>query len=139
MSLEQEWQEAVAHYEAGAKGLEYRCSRKGCLLLKVWQTPNGPEFFAPSRGLPDWYATAGQLHWPSFDRDESGDKTGPRAGRLSNPIFDGLFLWLFCDHLRGVLWTRDIQRDLKGRIPGKRARINLPRDTPGQPHPREAL
>ena len=73
MSLEQVWREAVAHHEIGIPGAlltEYRCKRRGCLLLRVWQTPKGPEFFAPPAGLPNWYATAGQLHWPSFDRDD---------------------------------------------------------------------
>jgi hypothetical protein len=142
MSLEQEWREAVARHQVGVKNVmlaEYRCRKKGCLMLRIWQTPNGPEFFAPPAGLPDWYATAGQLHWPNFDQNDPGGKTGPRAGLLSNPTFDGLWLWLLCDHLRGVLWTSDIRRDFEGRTPGKPVRINLPRDTPGQPHPREAL
>ncbi len=52
--------DVIAHYEAGVKGsllAEYRCKR-GCLLLHVWQSPNGPEFFAPGGRVSDHYALA---------------------------------------------------------------------------------
>jgi integrase len=35
--------------------VEYRCRAKGCLLLLVWQTPDGPEFVAPGHRLSDRY------------------------------------------------------------------------------------
>lgn len=138
---EQAWREAVAHYKAGVKDsllAEYRCRKKGCLLLHVWQSPNGPEFFAPAAEISDQYTTAGQLDWPAFNRF-GPDKTGDRAGRLDDPVIARQWLWLMCDHLVGPIWTSDLRRDVEGRAPGKPVRINLPRDTPGQPHPREGL
>jgi hypothetical protein len=125
--------DVLAHYEASVKGsmlVEYRCRKKGCLLLHVWQTSNGPEFFAPGGRVSDRYALARQFDWLAPDRIAPG-KTGDRAGRLNDPVIAVRWLWLICEHVMYSIWVRDIRRDFAGRTPGSPVRIFLPRDTPG--------
>lgn len=131
MSREDSWHEAVTHHTAGVKDsmlAEYRCRTKGCLLLRVWNSPNGPEFFAPAARVSDQYTEAGQWHWLGFNRDDP-NKTGDRAGRLDDlaSLQRGGWLWLLCEHVKEPMWRSEILRDLAEREPGKPARIFIPR------------
>lgn len=139
MTYESSWAEALAHHRAGVKGallVEYRCRTKGCLLLHVWQTPKGLEFFAPAARISDRFTSAGQWHWLGFNRDGE-KKTGDRAGSLdevSASLQAGGWLWLLCEHVKESMWVSDIRRDAANRDPGHPAEIFLPRTTrPGQP------
>lgn len=128
---EDSWAEAVAHYQAGVKDsllAEYRCRAKGCLLLRIWQSPNGPEFFAPSARVSDQNTSAGQWHWLGFNRTDP-NKTGDRAGHLDSlaSLQRGGWLWLLCDHVKEAVWVRDIRQDIAGQTPGKPTRVVLPR------------
>ena len=144
---EQYWREAMSHYYAGEKPgdsvkdsllAEYRCRRNGCLLLHVWSSPNGPEFYAPSARVSKRFQSAGQLHWLSFNRSRP-QKTGESAGRINDPVISRQWLWLLCPHVKGPLWTVDLRQDIEGVEPGRPVRINLPRDTPGHTEPDVAL
>jgi hypothetical protein len=122
--------EVLAHYAAGVRTAllaEYRCKAEGCLLLRVWQAPMGPEFFAPGGRVSDRYESAQQFDWPGRGRDVS-DKSGIRAHRLNDPVIAAKWLWLFCDHVKPQhIFVRDIQRELASR-PGRPTKIFLPRD-----------
>jgi len=129
---EQAWHDATAHYELGVKGsmlAEYRCREKNCLLLHVWQTPSGPEFFAPAARVSGRFTNAGQFDWPTFNRI-GPNKTGDKAGSLDDPLIARQWLWLLCDHFKEAVWTRDIRQDFEGRKPGNPVKVLLPRDTP---------
>lgn len=133
MTFESPWSDAIEHYRAGVKGAllaEYRCRTKGCLLLHMWQAPNGIEFFAPAARVSEQYTSAGQLHWLGFNRDVD-DKTGDRAGRIDDvaELQAGGWLWLLCDHVKEAVWVRDIRRDIASAEPGKPTRVFLPRPT----------
>lgn len=133
MSREDSWTEAVNHYRAGVRDsmlAEYRCKAKGCLLLRVWNSPNGEEFFAPAARVSDRFVSAGQLHWLGFNRSDS-NKTGDRAGRLSDvaALDLGGWLWLLCAHVKEPLWLSDFRRDCAHAEPGKPARAFVPRVT----------
>jgi hypothetical protein len=136
---EQAWRDAIRHYRAGMKGsmlAYYRCRAKGCLLLAIWQTPKGLEFFAPAARISDRFTSAGQWHWLGFNR-EGEKKTGDRAGSLdevSASLQAGGWLWLLCEHVKESMWVSDIRRDAANRRPGQPAEIFLPQTTrPGQP------
>jgi hypothetical protein len=110
--------------------LEYRCRARGCLLLKVWQTPNGPEFFAPGRGLSRRYAWVRRAELDILDdgdgRQQHGEDGGDHVGRL-----DDLHPWLSsiplaCGHVHLTAWTWNIREDIAGRKPGQPARILWP-------------
>ncbi|WP_370499772.1 hypothetical protein NWT09_22170 [Mycolicibacterium sp. jd] len=131
MNREDSWQEAVAHYRAGVKDsmlAEYRCRVKGCLLLRVWNSPNGPEFFAPAARVSDQYTSAGQWHWLGFNRADT-NKTGDRAGRVAElaSLQLGGWLWLLCEHVKESVRTREILHDFAGVEPGNPARVFIPR------------
>ncbi|MDQ1306119.1 MAG: hypothetical protein QG671_1951 [Actinomycetota bacterium] len=129
---EQAWRDAMRHHAVGMDELkksllaEYRCRKGGCLLLRVWNSPNGPEFYAPAARVSDRFATAGQLDWPAFNR-HSPERTGDRAGRLDDPVIATQWLWLVCDHLKEAVWTSELRADIKGRRPGDPTRVRLPR------------
>lgn len=131
MTYESTWAEAVAHYRAGVKGAllaEYRCRTKGCLLLHIWQAPNGIEFFAPAARVSNRYTSAGQWHWLGFNR--GGDnKTGDRAGQLDDVarLQAGGWLWLLCEHVKEAVWLRDIRQDISDSQPGNPVKVFLPR------------
>lgn len=116
MSLQSSWNEAVAHHQAGVKDVllvEYRCRKKGCLLLHVWQAPKGLEFFAPAARVSDQFVSAGQWHWLGYNREDE-KKTGDRAGRLDEVaarLQSGGWLWLMCEHVKESMWVRDIRQD----------------------------
>ena len=128
--------EVLTHYAAGVKTAllaEYRCRARGCLLLHVWQTPMGPEFFAPGGRVSDRYEAAQQFDWPGRGR-EASDKSGTRAHRLNDPVIGPKWLWLLCDHVKQHVFVRDIRQELASQ-PGKPTRIFLPQDTPGRKLP----
>lgn len=128
---EDSWREAVSHHEAGVKDVllaEYRCRERGCLLLRIWQSPNGPEFFAPSARVSDQNTSAGQWHWLGFNRSDA-NKTGDRAGRIEDltTLQRGGWLWLLCGHVKEAVWVADMRRDYASSRPGQPAKVFLPR------------
>ncbi|HRD10507.1 MAG TPA: hypothetical protein PLI79_01465 [Mycobacterium sp.] len=132
MTLEDSWAEAVAHHRAGVKDVllaEYRCRKRGCLLLHVWQSPNGLEFFAPASSVSGRFTSAGQWHWLGMNRSRD-NKTGDRAGRiddLAEMLQAGGWLWLLCEHVKVALWVKDIRADAAGGKPGEPVKVFLPR------------
>jgi hypothetical protein len=137
MTDPQEWmnnavRDVIAHYEAGVKGallLEYRCRANGCLLLHVWQTPNGPEFFAPDHRLSDRYTLA--RHFERLALTEMEGEGGVWAGRLDDyyPYPWARWVPLTCTHVRVSTFMSTIREDLADR-PGRPIPILWPRDTP---------
>jgi hypothetical protein len=104
--------------------LEYRCRARGCLLLKVWQTPNGPEFAAPGRRLSDRYTFARRLEQAAIG-ELVGAQDGMWAGRLDDcPVL--MWIPLACDHVTVTIWISAIREHLVGRTPGQPARILWP-------------
>jgi hypothetical protein len=141
--LERARSEAIAHHKAGVKGsllVEYRCRVRKCLLLRVWETPNGPEFFARDRQSDGIYSLLN-----SYDLiDDPGRRVPPGgvgppargvgpgqvfAGRLDDhPETKWVPLW--CDHVRESALISAIRRDIKGRTPGRPKTVLVPIDTP---------
>lgn len=138
MTYEGSWSDAIAHHQAGVKDVlvaEYRCRTKGCLLLHVWQSPNGLEFYAPAARVSNRYTSASQWHWLGLNRSKD-NKTGDRAGRLDDlaRLQAGGWLWLLCEHVKESLWVRDIRRVTADVQPGRPVQVFLPLaagDTPG--------
>jgi hypothetical protein len=131
VSLEDSWAEAVAHYRAGVDDsllAVYRCRRKGCVLLKVWNAPRGQEFFAPAARIADRNLTARQWHWLGFNRADERH-TGDRAGRLDDlaRLQAGGWFWLVCEHVKESVWLREIRQDFAGSRPGVPVSIFIPR------------
>jgi hypothetical protein len=116
--------EVIAHHEAGVRGVllvEYRCRAKGCLLLRVWQTPNGPEFLASGYRLSNRYTLAGRE-----------GETWDWGGRLDDYPAT-LWVPLMCNHVTERTCVSEIRRDLAGRTPGNPTRILWPPgDTPSR-------
>jgi len=102
--------------------LEYRCRAKGCLLLRVWQTPEGPAWQAPGRALSNRGALARDLEQTALGVGETG--------RLDDcpPL---LWLPLICRHVNESAWLFDIRADLADATPGRPVRALWPRDIPG--------
>jgi hypothetical protein len=110
--------EVIAHHDAGVKGsllAEYRCRAKGCVLLQVWQTSNGPEFLAPGNRLSpqNMPRSAGPWDW---------------AGRLDD-YPETLWMPLWCDHVKDHTYASEVRRDCADRTPGRPRRVSWPRDT----------
>jgi hypothetical protein len=91
--------------------LEYRCRAKGCLLLRVWQTPKGPEYLAPGHRLSRLYRINETEDW---------------VGRLDD--YPEVLPWLplACDHVRGLLRVFDIRKEAAGATPGSPLRVLWP-------------
>jgi hypothetical protein len=124
--------EVIAHYEAGVKHsllLEYRCREKGCLLLHVWQSPNGPEFLAPGHRLSGRYRFARELEQMAFA--EMAGQGGGWIGRLDDyPIPWAQWVPLTCGHVELTALMSEIRGDLAVH-PGRPRPILWPRNTPG--------
>lgn len=121
----------VAAYERdadrvrGAAVVEYRCKRRGCLLMHVWQAPAGLTYYQPPYKLSprrnDAESNAagrerntvdGQRHW----RARAGKLDdlrgwGPQAG-----------LSLQCDHVRLTLPSTEVLAMADEATPGKPTR-----------------
>ncbi|RFZ48233.1 hypothetical protein [Mycobacterium marinum] len=130
--------EAMAHHKAGVRGAllaQYRCS-EGCLLMDVWQTPLGAEFFASVRRTDGFYMmieSAGRIGFSSRSPKEVGIPNDYWAGRLDDHQ-PHQWVPLICKHTRGGAGVSTIRRDITGRTPGKPARIlwrGYGEDTPG--------
>lgn len=132
MSREDSWREAVRHYKSGVADsmlAEYRCSAKGCLLLRVWNSPNGEEFYAPAARVSGRYSTAGQFNWLGFNRTDA-NKTGDRAGRVADidiPGNLGGWIWLLCEHVKEPLRLNEFRRDSASAAPGAPVKVFIPR------------
>jgi hypothetical protein len=142
-ALERLRREAIRHHEQlRATGLmkrvelaEYRC-RKGCLLLRVWQTPNGPEFYADTKHAVAFHTMAhGYIDVRGEGRNHASGP--PRfgipdiwAGRLDGHPAEG-WLPLTCDHYHGAAQVRAVLLVIGSRTPGDPARIRIdaPTDT----------
>lgn len=86
--------------------VQYKCRNKGCPLLAVWQTPNGPEYATPRK--------------PGFE------EAGRRIGRNTEGLASGGRLqdmpWtvpLICDHTYQEVFGDVVRADAAGRTPGK--------------------
>jgi hypothetical protein len=99
--------------------LEYRCRARGCVLLRVWQTPNGPEFITPRRHLSSKWA-------PPLDI--SPVLRGIRAGRLDDWP-EASWPRITCGHVVGIVSVHHIRRDLQGATPGRPVKVPWPLDT----------
>lgn len=90
--------------------LEYRCHARGCLLLAVWQTPQGPEFSAP--------------------RMPRIEEAGRRMGRYTEGLETGGPLdalpWsvlLVCKHTHRDVFADVIRADAADQKPGQPKRV----------------
>jgi hypothetical protein len=141
--LERVRRDAITHHEALLAAdmmnkvalAEYRC-QMGCSLLRVWQTPSGPEFYAQTKHAEPLHTlTGGYIDVRGKDRNRAGlplfGIPDVWAGLLSDHPSEG-WVPLICDHHQGAIQIVDIQQDLTGRKPGKPVRVLWPKDTPGQ-------
>ena len=109
--------------------LEYRCAQ-GCLLLRVWQTPNGRELVAPAhrRGRHELVRflerAIARYFWDGTLREDDG---GALVGRLDERWWVGMWLPLTCKHRRVETSMFAIAEDLAGATPGQPRRIMWPR------------
>lgn len=134
--LDRSRSDAIAHHRAGVKGallVEYRCRVKKCLLLQVWQTPTGPEFFARCQrragdGLWLMVASGERIDFSSRDSAAVGI---PKiwAGRLDDHP-PTRWVPVMCNHHRGGVEVSAIRRDISDGIPGSPGTMLLPLDTP---------
>ena len=106
--------------------VEYRCRAKGCLLLRVWQTPHGPEFVAPGRQLSSRYALARTMVRINIT---GGEMFRNWAGRLDD--WPELPLLLMCEHVIETARAYDIRRDLEEAGGDPRARTQRRTGTRG--------
>jgi hypothetical protein len=111
---------------------EYRCRTKGCLLLRVWQTPTGPEWSKPKRRLSGLYAMLRDFH----DAGVAGVAMPASAGQLDGCAAHTT-VPVACEHVRDRLRIGDIRQAITGRTPDRPARIALSADTTRRddPHP----
>lgn len=131
--LETRRREAITHHKAGVKRaalIEYRCRlRKKCLLLRVWQTPSGLEFYAPCRHTSGLYLSFQSLIDVRGDSRRFGIPD-VWAGRLDDHLPDQ-WVPLVCDHHRGGTLVSDIRQNIAGRTPGDPLVVLVPgADTP---------
>lgn len=108
--------------------LEYRCRAKGCLLLRVWQTPGGPQFLVSGHRLSDRYTLARHLERLALaagHSSETPETPGDWIGQLDEqPAL--LWLPLMCGHVRETAWIFAIRKDVAGAAPGRPKRILWP-------------
>ena len=105
---------------SGSLLVEYRCRTKGCLLLRVSQTPDGLEYYAPGHRLSDRYTRIRDLETEIMSgREYIEILRPPRApvrGRLDESAPPGL--QLMCNHVNEWALTTDIRRDIDGATTG---------------------
>jgi hypothetical protein len=104
--------------------LEYRCRPKGCLLLRVWQTPEGRRFWTPTPKLSGRAAPVRDLARILMD----GHDPVLADPVLAHPDSWLLSLRLMCHHVDRPIWFDQLRRDLEGRTPGRPAIILWPPD-----------
>lgn len=86
--------------------VEYRCRAKGCLLLAVWQTPNGPEWSTPRpSSFDEWGRITGRY-------TEGLEATG----RLADLPWSVL---LKCQHTYDEVFGDVVRAEAASRTPGK--------------------
>jgi hypothetical protein len=101
--------------------VEYRCRAKGCVLLRVWQTPPGPQFIAPGHRLSDRWTRIRHL---AKRLSVGGTEWPDDGGRLH----DEQGLVLVCNHVTDYVLTYKIRRDIDGATPGRPMRVLWPPD-----------
>lgn len=106
--------------------LEYRCRRHGCLLLRVFQTPEGPGVFRPAfRRSPE--ANASSHATARKEHTSDGDRRWVAAGELLDvdpPTGLGVEWWTNCDHLLNApIPSERINADLSS---GTRGKVLIP-------------
>lgn len=113
---------------------EYRCRARGCLLLRVWQSPDGPQWSKPRRRLSPLYALLRDFHDAGVlgaAMPASGGRLDDCAGHVTIPVG--------CAHTRDRLRVADIRRDIDKRTPGRPARIPMGADTPTHHDPQPGI
>lgn len=109
---------------------EYRC-RERCLLLHIWQTPNGRFYYQPAYRLSPTVAEAETVQSARDKRTTDGYRRWrERAGSLDDlldfvaPGGPPVGLTLTCDHLREMVRAENLLRD--GVRPGEPMTVRLP-------------
>jgi hypothetical protein len=115
---------------SGSLLVVYRCRPKGCLLLRVSQTPDGPQFYAPAHRLSDRYTRIRDLETEVMSGrnyiEILGPPRAPIRGRLDESAPPGL--QLMCNHVNEWASTTNIRRDIDRATPGRATRVLWPRD-----------
>jgi hypothetical protein len=132
---------------------EYRCRRKGCLLVHIWSTKGRRYYYLPRYRLTAAVAEAETIESARKKNTEDGyRKWRARAASLDN-LFDfidsdsddvrdenrrTIGLPVNCEHVRGAITCRRLAADIDGVRPGApRIAIFLPDeadDTPKGEH-----
>jgi len=107
--------------------LEYRCTNRpeSCLLLHVWQTPDGRMFYLPRHQLSTSKNTAETAELARAHRTEDGDRKWPARGGNFDDLLDftradpDVGLLLNCRHLRRAIPAAQIDTDCKEATPGR--------------------
>jgi hypothetical protein len=111
--------------------LELRCSHgnPGCLLLHIWQSPQGRFFYRRRYTLSQSRSEAETSEAARISRTEDGDRKWPaRGGDLDRELrFFGHkpstpWLEVQCKHHRRLLSNADIETLLDGAKPGRPTR-----------------
>lgn len=114
---------------------EYRCGKR-CLLLHIWSTPDGRNYYQPPYRLSPEVAEAETVESARLKRTLDGyRKWQDRAGSFDELIdaAEGLTpgtigLTLTCDHIREIISVESIATDVAPARPGVPAKILLPRN-----------
>jgi hypothetical protein len=137
-------EEALAKYQAMTKPelrsvlvLEYRCGhdRPGCLLLHVWNTPQGRLYYLPRYRLSPKTATTEVAESARRKRTEDGFRVlRSRAGSFDEILADYACepdsgLPMNCEHLRNVnVMFERLAADAEQGQPGRHAARRVARD-----------
>lgn len=127
--------DAIAHHAVGVNGarlVEYRCRhRKRCLLLRVWQTPSGPEFVAHCRHTDGFYLLVNSADRIEFSSRPPAEVGVPHiwAGRIEDHK-PSQWVPLSCNHYRGSVPISDVMQHVANGTPGDPIVVLRPDDTP---------
>jgi len=103
--------------------LDYRCPQ-GCLLLHVWQSPDGRMFYLPRHQLSTSKNTAETHELARQHRTEDGDRKWPARGGNFDDLLDftradpDVGLLLNCRHLRRSVTVARVDADTSN-TPGR--------------------
>lgn len=122
----------IAEYESssgdvtrGNAVVEYRCARRGCLLLHVWRTPDGLKYYQPG------YKLSAALNERDSNAAGRARNTidGDRRWRSRGGVLDDLQGWgadvgipLQCDHLNSVAPSDEVLAQAEAATPGSPTR-----------------
>lgn len=113
---------------------EYRC-RERCLLLHIWQTPQGRNYYQPPYRLSPTVTDSETVESARAKRTVDGSRRWrERAGSLDELIdfADGLEpksvgLTVTCDHVRETVAAEELADTVAHATPGRPAKVLLPR------------